>query len=135
MTTWTKPRTVLIVSDGSSARVLQPRLLVVEVAEDLDRLAAERAVELVVVGIGQLAGAVVELGVAQLAVLGLARGLELGEVPSPAGSDALEDPTTRRSGAVTNTTTAARITSTIRYSTRASFSDRLADRLAHRRAG
>ena len=51
----------------------------VELAQDLDRLGPQGAVERLVVGVGQLAGAVVELGVADLAVLGLARGLELGE--------------------------------------------------------
>ena len=69
--------------DGSapgSAGLPVPLLLGVELVEDLDRLAAKRPVELLVVGVGQLAGAVVELGVADLAVLGLARGLEVGEV-------------------------------------------------------
>jgi hypothetical protein len=49
----------------------------VEAAEDLDRLAAQGAIDRAPVGVGELAGAAVEVGVADLAVLGVALGLEL----------------------------------------------------------
>ena len=49
----------------------------VEPAQDLDRLGAQRAVQRAPVLLGELAGAVVELGVADLAVLGLLGGLEV----------------------------------------------------------
>ena len=55
------------------------------------------------VGLGQLAGAVVELGVADLAVLGVARGLELGDrVGRSCSASACGATAPRRSGPVTN---------------------------------
>ena len=58
----------------------------VEPAQDLDRLGAQRAVLRPPVRLGELAGAVVELGVADLGVLGLLGGLErvpLAPPPTP----------------------------------------------------
>src|SRR5918996_4456162 len=49
------------------------RVKLVERSKDRDGLRAWPAVQLPPVGLGQLAGAVVELGVADLAVLGVAR--------------------------------------------------------------
>ena len=46
--------------------------------QQLYGLAAQLAIERAPVGLGQLAGAVVHLGVADLGVLGVARGLEVG---------------------------------------------------------
>jgi hypothetical protein len=60
--------------------------------EDLDGLGAQRAVERLVVGVRELARAVVELGVADLAVLGLARGLEVSEVTADGRVRAARDP-------------------------------------------
>ncbi len=52
----------------------------VQGVHDLDRLGAQGPVDGLVVGVGQLAGAQVELGVADLVVLGVAGRLELGEL-------------------------------------------------------
>ena len=57
------------------ARWLVVSALAVQPAQDLDRLAPEAAIERLVILVGELAGAVVEVGVAELAVFGLARGL------------------------------------------------------------
>src|SRR5690242_3428817 len=61
------------VSDSDSAGAIQR-------VEDLDRLRAQRPVQGLEVCVGELAGAVIELGVADLAVFGLARGLEVGDI-------------------------------------------------------
>ena len=53
--------------------------------QELDRLAPQLAVEGAPVGLGQLAGAVVQLGVADLGVLGVARGLEVGALGGARG--------------------------------------------------
>src|ERR1700739_1340460 len=55
-------------------------LRAVERVQDLNRLGPQRPVNRLEVGVGQLAGAVIQLGVADLAVLGLTRGLELGDL-------------------------------------------------------
>ena len=89
---------------GASVRLGSRGTQRVQAAQDLHRLGAQRALHRGEVLGGQLAGAIVELGVADLAVLGLARGLELGAARrwSPAGArrDA-------RRGALITTITAA----------------------------
>ena len=52
----------------------------VELGEDLDRLGSQRLVHRGEVGVREFAGAMVELGVADLSVLRVARRLELGEL-------------------------------------------------------
>ena len=54
----------------------------IERMQDLDRLGAQRPVQGPIVIFGELPGPPVELRVADLAVLGVARGLELGELVS-----------------------------------------------------
>ncbi len=62
----------------------------VKLVEDLDRLGPQAPVELAVVLIRQLAGPVVELGVADLAVLGVPGRVELGQRPlSLAGGEVI----------------------------------------------
>ena len=57
--------------------------------QDLDRLGAQLAVQRAPVLVGQLAGPVVHLEVADLAVLRLARGLEVGAAALVLGALAL----------------------------------------------
>src|SRR5947209_5478972 len=59
-------------------QLIDRRLEFVELSEDLDRLRAQLAVDLAVVGFVELAHAMVELGVADLAVLRLLGRLERG---------------------------------------------------------
>ena len=49
----------------------------VELVEQLDRLGAQRRIDRDVVLVGELAGLVIELGVADLSVFGVPRGLQI----------------------------------------------------------
>ena len=77
-----------------SSRLAARRL--VEPAQDVHRLGAQRAVLRAPVRLGELAGAVVELGVADLAVLRVARRLELRALRAPPRASRGAAPAQRR---------------------------------------
>src|SRR3954471_15199655 len=92
MKTWRTASTECIGPQGSRSRLVQR----VEPAQDLDRLAPQRPVHRPPVGVGELARAVVELGVADLAVLRLPGGLQLGALRRLGGLARLPVPRTER---------------------------------------
>ena len=81
------------IADDQVARA-RPEL--VQPPQDLHRLGAQLAVERSPVGLGELAGAEVELGVADLAVLGLLGRLEVRASPRPRSSSAAAPAAQRR---------------------------------------
>src|SRR4051812_34238347 len=74
--TWMTERMSSIAVDGTGLSVARSAERV-QAAQQLHRLGPQLAIERAPVGLGQLAGAVVELGVADLAVLGLLGRLEV----------------------------------------------------------
>src|SRR3954470_8682722 len=92
MKTWRTASTECSGVQGSRSGLVQR----VEPAQDLVRLAAQGPVHRPPVGVGELAGAVVELGVADLAVLGLPRGLQLGALRRLGGLSRLPVPGPQR---------------------------------------